>query len=366
MLSLGAGQVMAGSAGLLLAGLERVALLAGSVPLGSVTGTAGLRFAVPWCVVLTMALVLTRRGFTSWRRAKRTLAIGSVAAWVPIAVPAWVERGRDQVLSIHMLDVGQGDAIAVRTPRGRWLLIDGGPRGRAGDAGQRVVLPFLRRHRVDRLDAVIVSHGDADHLGGVPAVLRSLDVSLVLEPGQPVGTGLYLDFLSSVDRLGVPWRVGRAGDSLTIDSVTLAILHPRAAWLKGQLSPNENSLVVHLRYGCFDALLTGDVGSAVERDLLPSLTPVEVLKVGHHGSSGGTEGPWLDRLSPVVAVISVGPNRYGHPAPTVLKRLAERRIDTWRTDRHGTVTIGTDGGYLWVTGGRPATLAGSVLCRIRH
>jgi competence protein ComEC len=366
MLSLGVGQIMAGSAGLLLAGLERVAQLAGGVPLGSVTGNAGPRFAIPWCVVLVMAVMITRRGVTSWRRTKRTLAIGAVAVWVPIAVPAWVGRDRDHVLSIHVLDVGQGDAIVVRTPRGRWLLVDGGPHGRGSDAGRRVVLPFLRRHGVDRLDAVIVSHGDADHLGGIPTVLRSLDVALVLEPGQPVGTGLYLDYLAAVDRLGVPWRTGRTGDTVTIDSVTLAVLHPRDAWVRGQLAPNENSLVVHLRYGCFDALLTGDVGSVVERDLLPSLTPVEVLKVGHHGSAGGTEEAWLDVLTPQVAVISVGPNRYGHPAPSVLERLADRQIDTWRTDRHGTVTISTDGGYLWVTGGRPATLARSVLCRIRH
>ncbi len=366
MVSLGVGQIVAGSGGLLLAALEWLARLAAAIPLGSVTGAAGFGFALPWCVVLAMAVVFTRRRYARWRRAKRTLAIGAVAVWVPIAVPVWVERDRGDVLTMYLLDVGQGDAIVVRTPRGRWLLIDGGPRGRAGDAARRVVLPFFRRHRVGRLEAVIVSHGDADHLGGIPTVLANLDVGLVLEPGQPVGTSLYLEYLAAVDRLGVPWRVGRAGDTVTIDSVTLAVLHPGDAWVGGQLSPNENSLVVHVRYGCFDALLTGDVGSAVERDLLPSLTPVEVLKVGHHGSGGGTTVTWLDRLRPRLAVISVGPNRYGHPAPAVLKRLADQGIETWRTDRHGTVTISTDGGYLWVTGGRPSSLAGSVLCRIRH
>ncbi len=366
LMSLGVGQVMAGSAGLLLAGLERVAGLASGIPFGSVTGTPGVGFAMPWCVVLLMAVVLTRRGYSRWRRAKGTLAIAAVAVWVPIAVLSWVARDRAPVLAIHVLDVGQGDAIAVRTPRGRWLLVDGGPRGRAGDAARRVVLPFLRSRRADRLAAVIVSHGDADHLGGIPSVLTTLAADMVVEAGQPVATALYLDYLAAVQRLGVPWRVGRAGDTVTIDSVTVAVLHPREAWVAEQLAANENSLVLHLRYGCFDALLMGDAGTIVERDLLPSVAPVEVLKVGHHGSGGGTSDAWLDRVDPLIAVISVGPNRYGHPAPSVLQRLDDRRIETWRTDRHGTVTIRTDGRYLWVTGGRPSSLAGSVLCRIRH
>lgn len=364
-LSLVVGGPLAGGTGLALALLERTAWVAAALPGGHLAGTSGASFAAPW--VLTLAAVWYVSRASPGRmpvRARRLLAVAAALVWGGVAVRVPIARVGDGALDVHVLDVGQGDAILLRTPPGRWLLVDAGPRTRQGDAGRRVVLPFLRRRGVRELAAVVVTHGDADHLGGLPSVLEEVDVGLLVEPAQPLGTALYLEYQAMVEARGTQWRPARAGDTLTVDGVTMAVLHPSAQWAAAEFEPNENSVVLHLRYGCFDALLAGDAGRPVERELLGSAPEVEVLKVGHHGSAGGTSAEWLRALRPRTAVISVGRNAFGHPTADVLERLRQGRIDVWRTDRGGAVTIRTDGSYYSVSQRGPATLAGSVLCRI--
>jgi len=364
-LSLVAGGSLAGGAGAALALLEQVAALAAAIPGGHLAGTPGPAFAAPWVVALAAVWYLSAASHgRAWVRVRRTLVVAVVAVWGGVALRVPIARGRDRTLHLHVLDVGQGDAILLRTPANRWLLVDAGPRTRQGDAGRRVVLPFLRRRGVRELSAVVVTHGDADHLGGLPSVLGALDVGLVVEPAQPLGTALYLEYQAVLDARGTRWRAARAGDTLAIDGVTLSVLHPSVRWAAGEFEPNENSVVLHLRYGCFDALLAGDAGRPVERELLRSAPKVEVLKVGHHGSAGGTSAEWLRVLQPRTAVISVGRNAFGHPSADVLERLRQASVDVWRTDRGGAVTIRTDGSYYSVTQRGPATIAGSVLCRI--
>jgi competence protein ComEC len=365
-LSLAVGMA-AGGAGLVLTAIERVAAIAAAVPAGHLAGVAGPAFALPWAILLAAILYLASgRATRVTVRVRRLLVVAAVGIWVSVML-AGVSRHRNAgTLEVHVLDVGQGDAILVRSPENRWLLVDGGPRSPSGDAGRRVVVPYLRKRGVRVLDAVLVSHGDADHLGGIPSVLEEIAVGLVVDPGQPLGTRLYLDYLGTVDRFGLRWRAGRAGDTLRLDSLTIAVLHPAGSWLAGEFEPNENSLVLHLRYGCFDLLLAGDAGFPVERELLNRLPEVDVLKVGHHGSAGSTGDAWVGALRPRTAVVSVGRNTYGHPSPGVLARLRARGTKVYRTDRGGTVTISTDGRYYWVEQGRPPTIAGSLLCRIRH
>ncbi len=358
--------VMAGGAGLVLAGLELTARWAALLPGGHLSVAPGPTAAVPWLALLLVVVWLSRRR-PPWALVLRRLLLGSaLASWGLLAAAALGSNQREGELVIHVLDVGQGDGIAIRTPGGHWMMLDGGPRGPAGDMGRRVVAPFLRRQRVGELAALVVSHGDADHLGGVPAVLQEFDARLVLEPGQALGTSLYLEYLGLVDRHGTPWRAARAGDTLALDSVVVAVLHPSQRWITRRTEPNENSVVVHLRYGCFDALFTGDIGAPAESLLTPHLPDIDLLKVGHHGSAGGTTDRWLDSARPEAAVISVGRNRYGHPAPAVLGRLAARQVPVWRTDRGGTVTIRSDGRYFSIDQGRPSSGWGILRCRIRN
>ncbi len=364
--SLVLGDLAAGGAGLVLAAIENVARVGAALPLGHVSGVGGPAFAAPWLALAAAAYYLARAR-PVWRRlGTKLLGWAAVLSWLLVAMAIGERRDRGPDLAIHVLDVGQGDAIAIRTPRGSWLLVDGGPLSAAGDAGRRVVVPFLERHGVRRLAALIVSHGDADHLGGVPSVLSRIGADLVLEPGQPLGSGLYLEFLAALDGAGIEWRAARTGDTLVVDSVVVAVIHPSAEWMQSQLVPNENSVVLKLRYGCFEAVLTGDVGHPVEERLLASVGQADLLKVGHHGSVGSTGAEWLAAVRPGAAVISVGRNSYGHPAPAVLERLRRSGVRVWRTDRGGAVTIRSDGRYLKVIQGGPTTAWEGLRCRIRH
>jgi competence protein ComEC len=365
-LSLLLGGVVAGGAGLALAAIEGSAALAASLPLGRVRGTPGAEFALPWVGVLGAVLwVLRARPRRLWAH-KRAAAAAALAVWSLNAAESLGELAGRGRLSIHFLDVGQGDAIAIKTPKGRWLLIDAGPRTPYGDAGREVVLPFLRRQGARELEVMIVSHGDADHLGGVPALVRALEPKLVLEPGQPLASRLYLEHLAWVDRVGSSWRAARAGDSIRLDGVVLAVLHPDTAWIRRNFAPNENSVVLRLSFGEFDALFPGDIGELAEDALLGSLAATEVLKVGHHGSRYSTSAEWLRSLRPLVAVISVGRNRYGHPSPETLGRLLGSGAEVLRTDRGGTVTIRSDGRYFEVFQGYPSSLGQRIRCLLHR
>ncbi len=363
--SLVVGSTLAAGAGVLLLALERLAALGGAIPFGRVAGDPGVAFAMPWCLLLVAVLWLVRRRPT-WRVARlRIGAAVAVVVWLA-ALQAWWIRDSYDGLSIYVLNVGQGDAIVLRSPHGHWALMDGGPRMGPVDAGRDVVAPFLRRRGVRSLDFLILSHGDADHSGGVPSVVDRVPPALVLEPGQPLGTPPYAEFLAAVDRSGAEWRAARRGDVITWDGVRVEVLHPTSVWMRHELRPNENCVVVRVSYGAFDALLTGDAGMPVESLLVDAVRQVEVLKVGHHGSAGASGGSWLDAVGPRVAVISVGAkNRYGHPAPAVLARLDRRGIDVYRTDREGTVTVRSDGQYFVVLRGSPNLLTTRLPCLVR-
>ncbi|HET8649355.1 MAG TPA: ComEC/Rec2 family competence protein, partial [Gemmatimonadales bacterium] len=231
--------------------------------------------------------------------------------------------------------------------------IDAGPIGPHEDAGRQVVVPFLRRHGAGRIDVLVISHAHADHLGGARALLDRIPTGLVTEPGELVSDSLYGGFLDEVAALGIPWRAGRPGDHFELDGVQFRFLHPDPAWPGWGTDLNEDSLVLLVEYGEFQALFSGDIGFPVEQLLKGRVGPIDLLKVGHHGSAGSSSDAWLSELQPRAAVISVGVgNRYGHPAPSALARLAAHHIAIWRTDRDGTVTVQTDGRTLTVRGRR--------------
>jgi competence protein ComEC len=198
---------------------------------------------------------------------------------------------------------------------------------------------------VSRVAVVVASHGDGDHVGGLPSVVRAFRPELVLEPGQALGTASYTRWLATVAQAGSRWRRARAGDSVVLDGVVLRVLHPDSAWLERRLPANENSVVVSLEYGDFRALLPGDAGLAAEAapDLAGRVSRATVLKVAHHGSRSATGPAFLSAVSPQVCVISVGPNRYGLPDPLILAELERAGCRVFRTDRDGTITVETDG-----------------------
>lgn len=247
-------------------------------------------------------------------------------------------------LEVLVIDVGQGDAIALRSPRGRWLLVDAGPPVRVGgtgrsDPGAHPVVRTLRARGVRRLEALVLTHPDLDHIGGATSVLASFDVGAVYDPAIAAGKAEYVDVLTMAAEAGVPWVAARAGQSLDFDGATVEVLHPLEPSGAGGES-NEASVVLHARLGDFDALLTGDAYKETERRIAPLLGDFELLKVGHHGSDTSTDSLLLAALRPELAIVSVGRfNRYGHPDPAVLGRLERAGVTVHRTDRAGTISV---------------------------
>ena len=198
------------------------------------------------------------------------------------------------------------------------------------------------------LSVAFLSHAHADHLGGLRSVLDRFPAAIVIEPGVQVPDPLYYDFLDELAADAIAWHAGRRGERFTLDSVSFTILHPDRHWDGWGEDLNEDSLVLLIEYGSFQVLFAGDAGFPAEREMRTRMRPVDLLKVGHHGSRGSTGGEWLDSLRPRAAVISVGRNTYGHPSPETLSRLRSRRVVVWRTDREGPVAVLSDGHRMTV------------------
>ena len=298
-------------------------------------------------VVLLLVLDLLARLRAPVRRAAAALAAAAALLVLPLAGGV-----ADHGLELAFLDVGQGDALAIRTPAGRWLLVDAGEADEGWDAGERRVLPFLRARGARRLEALVLTHPHADHVGGAPAVLRGLAVARLIEPGMAVGSPVYLEVLAAAEQRDVTWNAARQDRVLTADGIVLEFLWPDSQALAAPEDANDISAVVLLRYGEFTALLMGDAPAWVEERLASRYgdgLDVDVLKAGHHGSRTSTSEAFLARSRPELAVLSAGTrNRYGHPHAEVVARLARHGVAVARTDRDGTVrVVVSPGGREW-------------------
>lgn len=344
----------AAGGGLGLAAMDGLARAGASIPGLSIIQAATPGSGIPWLAVLTLLLWAMGRANTSGVAARRVLVAAAGLTWLGLAWQTMPRFGDDGPgLTLHFLDVGQGDGAIIHTPGGQWIVVDAGPSGDQGDAGRRVVVPALERSGARRIALLVVSHAHADHLGGVPAVLDRFPADVALDPGDPVSDRLYLGFLDQLAVRGTRWRAARTGDTLVVDSLRVVVLHPSAGSPEFGLDLNEDSAVLLLEYGGCRVLLSGDAGLVAELAMRGHVGPVDLLKVGHHGSRTATGEAWLEELAPEAAVISVGAhNRYGHPAPETAARLAAHSVGTWRTDREGSVTALVRDGRLEVSGGR--------------
>ena len=303
-------------------------------------------------IALTVALVL---GPVARGRRVRSLIVVLAAFGVVTTAWRYLPDGRLHVL---VLDVGQGDAILVRGPDGKALLVDtgGGGPGRA-DRGERVVLPVLHRLGVRRLAALAVTHADPDHAGGLPGVVGGIPVDEVWVPAGTEDAG-WPGFLETA---GVPRRVLARGDRVWLGPLLITVLHPPPGAEPGSsdaprgppehLDANNRSLVLRVEWGLVAVLLTGDAEAPAEADLLAAAVPLPapVLKVGHHGSRNASSGPFLAAVAPRFAMVSVGArNPFGHPTPAALARLAAAGARIYRTDFDGAIEITTDAELLRV------------------
>ncbi len=322
-----------------LALLDLIAQKAASVPHAALHVAPTLATAV--CLGIATAAVVRA---TAARRPARYVLLGvgavCIAVWWPM-----LSRGNGQ-LELHMIDVGQGDAIAIRTPRGRWILIDAGRSWNGGDAGRRVVVPYVRRLGGD-IAAFILSHPHDDHVGGAASVVKALHPATWWEPAYVGTSPTYRTALQAVQAQHIPWHRAHPGDTLRIDGVLIRALAPDSAWTTAQTDPNLASVVVAIEYKHIRWLFTGDAEIEEEEWLVnrwgESLR-ASILKAGHHGSKTSSSSAFLDAVQPAVALISVGvDNTYGHPSPSTLVAFEQRGIQVLRTDRDGPIVVRTDG-----------------------
>jgi competence protein ComEC len=343
----GAARFVAGAARPLLRAFDSVARTASDLPFAALDSAPTLAMTVALSVGV-VAVLVAASGRRPGPPLKLGLAVLALAAWVPL-LPS---RVRD--VELHVLDVGQGDAIALRTDRGNWVLFDAGRTWRRGDAGRSVVVPYVRR-RGGNVHAFVMSHPHADHVGGGASVLRWLKPRSVWDPAFPGPTASYRDALALAAQRSIRWRRVTPGDSIAADGVAITFLAPDSAWTASLSDPNEASAVALVTFGSVKFLLTGDAEHALESWLIFNaghLLDVDVLKVAHHGSRTSSTEEFLDATTPRLAIISVGAeNAYAHPSPEVESRLDARGIRTVRTDRGGTVMVRTDGRRLVVSQG---------------
>lgn len=247
-------------------------------------------------------------------------------------------------LQVHFIDVGQGSSQLLIGPTGKTMLIDAGD-----NSMESTVVGYLQQAGVKKIDILIGTHPDADHVGGLDKVIDHFDIGKIYMPKIQANTKTYESVLQSIKAKGLKVSTAKAGITLDwepdIDAKMIAPVNTYE-------DSNEMSAVLHLTYGKTSFLLTGDAEAESEADMLRSGADLQadVLLVGHHGSKTSTSQAFLNQVKPSYAVIQVGKdNKYGHPAEETLKRLSEKGIKIYRNDEQGNIIVTSDGSKIAVS-----------------
>jgi competence protein ComEC len=310
------------------------------------------------------------------RPASLKLASLALAAMLFLIVAHPLSAGPpDGRLRVDFLDVGQGDSALLTMPDGSTLLVDGGGRPdmrrRVEDdegaddfepdtrgVGEAVVSEYLWRRGLSRVDYVLATHADADHIDGLDAVMRAFKVEGALVARAPSDDAEFLRFAAAARDAGVPVHLVGRGDRLRFGAVTLEVLWPPLAEGDADApSANNDSVVLRVRLGRRTLLLTGDAEADAEASLVSAGDDLacDVLKVAHHGSRTSSTQPFVDATRPALAVVSVGQDSpYGHPHAEVLRRWRDAGALVLTTGERGAITVSTDGEdlKLWTFAGR--------------
>ena len=245
---------------------------------------------------------------------------------------------KKEILSIHIIDVGQGDSILIKTPSDKNILIDGG-----NEDSEHIIKSYLRKEKIKSLDIIIATHPDSDHIGSLDYVVQKFNVKSIYMPNQNTDSSSYRNLIQACKDKNLAIHYLFKGDSLKVDEyINLLVLNPSYI----QQDNNLNSIVFNLNYRSKSFLFTGDCEETNEVDIVNSfnLNDVDFLKVAHHGSSSSSTSEFIKETSPDVAVISCGyKNQYGHPHQSTLDTLTKNNVLTYRTDINGDMIFYSDG-----------------------
>ena len=281
-------------------------------------------------------------------RGVRCRALGVGLLMASMATIVWVRRPLgDGRLHLTALDVGQGDALVIRSLNGRTAIVDVGPATRWFDAGERVVAPYLWALGVRRVDFLVLTHPHGDHVGGAGFLLDHFDVREVWEGYAAPESSVYRRLERSVSRNGVRRLAVGRGVRRLWDGVSIEVLSPGPRSGPARSVVNDDSLVLRLQLGATRILLPGDISQVIEAKLDPGR--VAVLKLPHHGSRTSSSWPFVQTTAPRLAIATVGSrNPFSHPHPDVVGRYEAVGARLLRTDRDGAVMISTDGRRVWL------------------
>jgi len=275
-----------------------------------------------------------------WAGVVLVLAFFTIVFWPP----GWQNRG---TLEIVFIDVGQGDSILIKSPQGRFILVDGGG-SQFYSVGEMKLLPYLRHRGINHLDLVINTHPDSDHLLGLTEIMDRVKVDRFAYPLVMHDSPEYTGVFRQVRQQSGSWLGLQADQVLQVEpGFNMEILHPSPE-MTAAADANHLSLVIKCRYRNFSALLMGDLDREGLEKFAARKTAVQcnLVKVPHHGSRSSLLEGFYDRCHPQAAVITVGTNQFGHPHKEVLDELTSLGIQVYRTDQQGAIRCTSDGSYL--------------------
>ncbi len=306
--------------------------------------------AIPPAILLLTALAVRRKSI-------RPLLVLPATLLLLLHLPApFPFHRRSLPLTVTFLDVGQGSATLIEQEGGGSFLVDAGGRSDRWDNGASVIAPFLRRTNMWPLSGGIVSHPDADHMGGMISLLEEGGIGRIRDPGVDHRSDLYRRYVRAAMAAPAGWAACRTGETFSLgDGAVLRILYAPEGRTDG-CSTNDASLIVLLTFGRFTLLLPGDATPRLERYLTVHhlADAITMVAVPHHGARGGCPPAFLERARPRFAVISVGArNRYGHPDDGIVRRLEKEGCLLLRTDIAGGITVRTDGRRLTIETASP-------------
>ena len=248
-------------------------------------------------------------------------------------------------LQINFVDVGQGDSTFIITPKNKTILIDGGGSNTGSfDVGENTLLPYVLDKGYNKIDFMIISHFDSDHVGGLLTILEEIKVEKILIAKQEEQSENYKRFLNIVKEKNIPVIIGKEGDKINIEKdLYLDILFPESEQIEENMI-NNNSLVFNMHYNNFSMLFTGDIEEIAEKRIIEitnkSRLKADIIKIPHHGSKTSSTRELLERVLPKIALIGVGKdNLFGHPSSETIDKLDELEIKTYRTDINGEIMI---------------------------
>ena len=240
-------------------------------------------------------------------------------------------------MQVHFIDVGQGDSMLIQTPSNKTILIDGGP----PEAGEKVV-SYLKEQRISSIDLLVATHPDIDHIGGLPHVMKEVQVKNILDSGKLHSTKTYTDYLEQIRKQNIPVQIAMENEKVKLDpALTIRILNTYGA----TKTNNQSSIVLKITYEEVDFLFMSDIEMEQEKKLLEDHNlEAEIIKVAHHGSNTSTSFPFLQEVKPETALLTYSKaNDFGHPVDRVIDNLNKINATIYSTAAFGDIVIRTDG-----------------------